>query len=75
MSTNKHCFITTLKPGKLSSYSNLHDKIYPEVVTGLRAAGVISLNIHHINQGGGDTLVMYIVTEEGVDLGSAIGPG
>jgi L-rhamnose mutarotase len=75
MSTSKHCFITTLKPGKLSSYINLHDKIYPEVVTGLRAAGVISLDIHHINRGGDDTLVMYIVTEEGVDLNSATGPG
>jgi len=73
-SSCRHCFVTSLpSEAKLASYLHHHDNIYPEVCTGLRAAGITQLTIFRVP----DTLrlCMYIVTAGPIDLSAATGPG
>ena len=69
----RHCFFTHVKEGKLAQYRHYHDNIFPEVVRGLRAAGVSQLTIFLVP--GTRKLVMYIVTAGNIDLSRATGPG
>ena len=69
----RHCFFTHVKAGKLAQYRHYHDNIFPEVVRGLRAAGVIQLTIFLVP--GTSKLVMYIATAGNIDLSRATGPG
>jgi len=73
MANTRTCFITEIKPGKIDEYRRYHDNIFPEVVAGLRSAGVAQLTIFQLP--GTSTLVMYIVTAGPIDLGAATGPG
>eukprot|EP00939_MAST-03C_sp_MAST-3C-sp1_P002305 g2305.t1 len=71
--TTRHCFYTQVKPGKLKEYVHYHDHIWPEVVRGLRTAGVTQLTIFNVPET--RKLVMYITTAGNIDLGKALGPG
>eukprot|EP00041_Stephanoeca_diplocostata_P020561 m.462958 g.462958 ORF g.462958 m.462958 type:complete len:189 (+) comp21606_c0_seq2:62-628(+) len=71
--TNRHCFVTNVLPGKMEEYRHYHDNIYPEVASGLRAAGITQLTIFQAP--GSNTIVMYITTAGPIDLGAATGPG
>eukprot|EP00941_MAST-03F_sp_MAST-3F-sp1_P006274 g6274.t1 len=66
-------FIAQLRPGMGPAYRSMHDRIYPEVAAGLRAAGIKQLNIYQKPQS--ETLVMVIDTAGNVDLSKATGPG
>mmetsp|Transcript_98 Transcript_98/g.276 ORF Transcript_98/g.276 Transcript_98/m.276 type:complete len:110 (+) Transcript_98:171-500(+) len=69
-----HCFITNIKSSELlSEYVHHHDNIYPEVTSGLRSAGVLSLEINVVPKT--LTLIMTITTRANVDLDAALGPG
>ena len=70
----RHCFTTTVKPGKLEEYIKMHDNIYPEVAAGLRACGVTQLTIF-LQPGNPARLIMYIETAGDIDLALATGPG
>ena len=69
----RHCFYTEVKEGKLEEYLAHHDNIWPEVVAGLRVAGVTELTIFNVP--GTNRLVMHISTSGDLDLGKALGPG
>ncbi|CAK0910592.1 unnamed protein product [Prorocentrum cordatum] len=69
----RHCFVTEVKEGKIAEYLQYHDNIWPEVVRGLRAAGVKDLVIFRVP--GTRRLVLQITTAGDIDLGAATGPG
>lgn len=68
----RYCFYTNVKPGKLAEYLDYHDNIWPEVVAGLRTAGVLHLHIWRLPDT--NTLVMTIETA-GTELAECTGPG
>mmetsp|Transcript_12681 Transcript_12681/g.28108 ORF Transcript_12681/g.28108 Transcript_12681/m.28108 type:complete len:106 (+) Transcript_12681:388-705(+) len=60
----------TLRPEKEQAYIDEHDNIYPEVSSGLKAAGVVNLHIWK----DGLSLYMLIEMKDGCDL-SVFGEG
>mmetsp|Transcript_6600 Transcript_6600/g.15147 ORF Transcript_6600/g.15147 Transcript_6600/m.15147 type:complete len:125 (+) Transcript_6600:161-535(+) len=69
----RHVFVTEIKDGKYEEYIRYHDNIFPEVVAGLRTAGVAGLQI--LSVPGTRRLVMIMETAGAIDIGKALGPG
>lgn len=69
----RHTFVAECKKEKLQEYIDMHNKIYPEVVAGLRKVGVTSLRIYLVP--GTSTLFMSIVTAGNLDFVKAVGVG
>ena len=71
---SRHCFSAEAKSeAALFEYQRYHDSIFPEVVSGLRAAGLAKLIIFRVPTT--LRLVMTVETAGPIDLDKAIGPG
>lgn len=63
--TNRSCLALDLKddPALIAEYCHLHDQIWPEIATSIRAAGIVAMEIWRT----GNRLFMVMETNEHFD--------